>query len=170
MDFLGLIQSRRSVRAFGSRDIEKQKIDMLLEAAKWAPSAGNMQARDFILVREKNIKEKIAAAALNQDFISEAPLVVVACANKKKSSMRYGPRGESLYSIQDATIAVQNMLLMAHSIGLGSCWVGAFNEEQVKEILKIPEGIKPIAIVPIGYPAEKPPPPDRRIDVHEERW
>lgn len=155
---------------FSSRSVEGQKLDELLEAAKWAPSAGNMQARDFILVREQKTKEEIAKAALNQGFISEAPLVIIACANKRKSSKKYGSRGESLYSIQDATIAVQNILLVAHSIALGSCWVGAFDEEKVKEILEIPEGVRPIAIVPIGYPAEDPTPPTRRIDVHEEGW
>ena len=140
MDFLDLVKSRRSIRVFDPRKIEEQEIDLLLKAAKWAPSAGNIQARDFILIREQETKKRIATAALNQDFISEAPLLVVACANKKKSAMRYGSRGELLYCIQDATIAVQNMLLMAYSLGLGSCWVGAFDEERVKEIARLLTG------------------------------
>jgi len=170
MGILDIIKNRRSIRHFSSRDVERDKIDKILEAAKWAPSAGNLQARDFILVKDSKTKDKIATAALNQDFISEAPIVLVVCANKKRSGDRYGRRGESLYCIQDATASIQNMLLMAHSMGLGSCWVGAFDEEKIRGILGIPPEVRPIAIIPVGYPDETPVAPSRRIELHENRW
>ncbi len=170
MDILDLIKNRRSIRHFSSRDVENYKVDKILEAAKWAPSAGNLQARDFILVKDSKTRDKIARAALNQGFISEAPVVFVVCANRRRSGERYGFRGESLYCIQDASASVQNMLLMIHSLELGSCWVGAFDEEEIREILDIPTGVSPIAIIPIGYPAEIPMTPPRRIELHEDRW
>ncbi|OYT40722.1 MAG: nitroreductase [Candidatus Altiarchaeales archaeon ex4484_43] len=170
MDILDTIKNRRSIRHFSSRNVESDKIDKILEAAKWAPSAGNLQARDFILIKDPKIRDKIATAALNQGFISEAPIVIVVCANMRRSGYRYGHRSESLYCIQDATASIQNMLLMAHSMGLGSCWVGAFDEEKVREILGIPPEVRPVAIIPIGYPDEIPVIPERRIEVHEDSW
>ncbi|HDH40986.1 MAG TPA: nitroreductase family protein [Candidatus Altiarchaeales archaeon] len=170
MDILDTIKNRRSIRHFSSRNVESDKIDKILEAAKWAPSAGNLQARDFILIKDSKTRDKIATAALNQGFISEAPIVIVVCANRRRSGYRYGRRGESLYCIQDATASIQNMLLMAHSMGLGSCWVGAFDEEKIREILGIPPEVRPVAIIPIGYPDEIPVTPERRIEVHEDSW
>jgi len=164
-----LIRNRRSIRRFETREIEEEQVERILDAAKWAPSAGNLQARNFILVRNSRKKAELAEAALSQEFISDAPLVIVVCANEKKSSERYGSRGE-LYSIQDATASIQNILLTVHSLGLGACWVGAFDESKVKKILKIPRGVRPVAILPIGYPAESPPAPPRSMDIHQESW
>ncbi|MEM1539732.1 MAG: nitroreductase family protein, partial [Candidatus Bathyarchaeia archaeon] len=100
--------------------------------------------------------------ALGQSFIEETPVVIVACADENRSAQGYGMRGKNLYCIQDTAAAVQNIHLAAYSMGLGTCWVGAFMEDEVKKILKIPEGIRPVAIIPVGYPAEKPSPPPRR--------
>ena len=97
----------------------------------------------------------MAKVALGQDFISQAPLVVVGCTDEK-IEWRYGERGKKLYSICDVAMSIQNMMLLAHEQGLGSCPVGAFDEEKVSEILNIPENLRPIIIVPVGYPAEKP--------------
>ncbi len=169
-DVLKLIKCRRSVRRFSSLDVEKHQIDLILDAAKWAPSAGNLQARDFILIKDIKQKRKIASAALNQNFIIAAPVVIVACANRMKSSKRYGFRGESLYCIQDTTASIQNMLLTIHSMGLSSCWVGAFDEKQIKDILKMPEDACPIAIIPVGYSDENPQTPTRSIEIHKENW
>lgn len=170
MDFLELVKTRRSVRVFLPTEVEEEKLQQILEAAKWAPSAGNLQARDFIIVRNPEKRRQLAEAAYGQDFIAEAPVVLVVCANRGKSAKRYGRRGESLYCIQDATASVENILLMAHAVGLASCWVGAFDEEEVKEKLNIPEDVMPVAILPLGYAAEKPIAPSRRIDVHKEVW
>ena len=160
MELFEVIKERRSVRAFLDSPVEEEKIGKLLDAARWAPSAGNVQPWEFIVVKKEDTRKKLANAALGQRFIAQAPVVIVACANPERSKRRYGYRGE-FYSQLDTAAAVQNLLLAAHSLGLASCWVGAFNEDEVKELLKIPEHVKVIAILPIGYPAEKPSPPHR---------
>ena len=150
-------------------DVEEEKISEIVKAAKWAPSAGNLQARDLILVREPKTREQLAKAAFSQMFILKAPLVFIVCANMEKSSQVYGLRGE-LYSIQDATASIQNMLLALHSLGLGCCWIGAFDSGRVREILNIPAKIRPIALMPVGYPDEEPQTPSRSLDLHKEKW
>jgi len=172
MDCLQAIYTRRSIRKFMSKDIGDDKIIEILKAGNAAPSAGNLQARDFIVVRNPEIKLKLAIASLNQMFIAEAPIVIVVCANYPRSMRYYGERGK-LYAEQDATAAVENMLLAIHSLGLGAVWVGAFDEDRVSQILNIPSYVRPIAIIPVGYPAENPG-IRRRKDINEithwERW
>ncbi|RLI40454.1 nitroreductase family protein, partial [Candidatus Bathyarchaeota archaeon] len=116
----------------------------------------------FIIVRNPEIKRNLVKAALNQSFIEEAPVVIVVCADEIRSSQGYGVRGKTLYCIQDTAAATQNIHLAAYSLGLGTCWVGAFNEEEARKILEIPQGVRPVAIIPVGYPAEKPPARNRR--------
>ena len=156
MDVYEAIVSRRSIRAFKLDNIPEKILNKILEAAWWAPSAGNLQAREFILVTDPELKRKLCNAALGQSFIEEAPIDIVVCTNERRSAQRYGQRGKELYCIQDATASVQNILLAAHALGLGTCWVGAFSEENVSEALNLPNGVKPIAIIPLGYPAEHP--------------
>ncbi len=156
MDVFEAIKGRRSVRAFKETPIPNEILRRILDAAQWAPSAGNCQARDFILVTDPEVKRKLRIAALNQHFIEEAPINIVVCANEERSARRYGERGRKLYCILDAAASVQNILLAVHALGLGACWVGAFYDEEVAEILNLPRWLKPIAIIPIGYPAEKP--------------
>jgi len=156
MDVYQAIGSRRSIRAFKRDTVPEKILNKILEAAWWAPSAGNLQAREFILVTDPELKRKLCNAALGQSFIEEAPIDIVVCANERRSAQRYGQRGKELYCIQDATASVQNILLAAHALGLGTCWVGAFSEENVSEALNLPNGVKPIAIIPLGYPAEYP--------------
>lgn len=158
MNIFEVIKNRRSIRAFQEKDIPKEFIEKVLEAARWAPSAGNIQPWEFIIVKDKKIKMKLAEAAYGQYFIAEAPIVIVVCTNIRKSSSRYGIRGETLYSIQDAAAATQNILLSVHALGLGACWIGAFSEEEVSSFLNIPKHVRPVAIIPIGYPKEKPSP------------
>jgi nitroreductase len=162
MDVLDAIRGRRSIRVFKSDDVSPEIVKKLLDAASWAPSAGNIQPWEFILVRKPEIKRALADAALDQTFIEEAPIVIVACANENRSSQKYELRGKTLYCIQDTAAAIQNLHLVAYSLGLGTCWIGAFREEEAREILKIPQGIRPVAIIPVGYPAEAPSPPSRR--------
>ena len=162
MDILEIIKKRRSIRAFKNMDIPEEIVEKLIEAARWAPSAGNIQPWEFIIVRKPETKRKIAEAALNQTFIEEAPVIIVVCADYERSAMGYGSRGANLYCIQDTAAAIQNIHLTAVSLGLGTCWVGAFREEPVKKLLKIPNGVRPIAIIPVGYPAEQPKPRPRR--------
>jgi len=162
MDVLDAIKRRRSIRAFRSREVPQEIVEKLIDAARWAPSAGNIQSWELIIVRKPEIKRRLAEAALDQTFIEEAPVVIVVCANENRSSQGYGIRGKTLYCIQDTAASIQNILLAAYSFGLGACWIGAFREEEAREILTIPYGVRPIAIIPIGYPAEAPLPPSRR--------
>ncbi len=172
MECLEAIEGRRSIRKFKDSVIGKGVIKELLSAAQMAPSAGNLQARDFIVVSEKRIKEQLTKAALDQSFVEQAPIVIVVVANIERSSLKYGSRGE-FYAIQDATASVMNLLLVAYSRGLATCWVGSFDETAIRILLGLPHKIKPIAIIPIGYSNEKPiAPPRMGLDkvVHWETW
>lgn len=163
MNIHDIIKNRRSVREFTDREIPGEAVDLLIDALRWAPSAGNLQGRKFYFVFNRDIRNKLAKAGLKHDyvtFIAHAPLVIVACADLDICS-RYGERGTHLYSIQDTAASVQNLLLAAHDLGLGACWVGAFREEKVKEILSLPDNLRPVVIVPVGYPARTPNAPDR---------
>jgi nitroreductase len=173
MDVFEAIYGRRSVRAYRKNDVSEEQLNKILDAARHAPSAGNIQPWEFVVVRDSNRKMALARAALNQFFIAEAPVVVVVCANQARSSRGYGSRGASLYCLQDTAAAIQNMLLAVHALGLGACWVGAFNESKAAEVLNTPEGVRPIAIIPIGHPGEKPHPTSRRSlkeIVHYEKF
>ena len=160
MHILDVIIQRRSIRDFKEQDIPLELIDGLIEALRWAPSAGNLQSRKFYFVFDQDIKKKLAKAALNQTFIARAPLAVVACLDRNISG-RYGDRGVNLYSIQDVAASVMNMLLTAQAMGLGTVWVGAFNEFEVLEILDLPQNLRPIAIIPVGFPSKVPRPTSR---------
>ncbi|MBM4400911.1 MAG: nitroreductase family protein [Crenarchaeota archaeon] len=156
MELSEAIKGRRSVRAFKQQDMPEEAVEKLIDAARHAPSAGNIQPWEFVVVRNLEVKRKLAGAALNQAFVEEAPVVIVVCANEKRSSMGYGIRGKTLYCIQDTAAATQNMLLTAYSLGLGTCWIGAFSEDEAKRALNAPEGMRPVAIIPVGYPDETP--------------
>lgn len=163
MNLLDIIKNRRSVREFKDQEIPESAIDALIEALRWAPSAGNLQSRKFYFVFNEAVRNKLAQTGLRQDyvsFIARAPLVVVGCVDLRIAS-RYGERGTELYCIQDTAISVQNLLLAAQDQGLGTCWVGAFKEEEVKEILEMPDYLRPVVLVPVGYPAKTPKAPAR---------
>lgn len=122
MDVLEAIKGRRSVRAFDSgKDVSEKTVEGLIDAGRWTPSAGNIQPWEFIVVREPEIKKRLAEAAFNQSFIEEAPVVIVVCADENCSSEGYGQRGRTLYCIQDTAAAIQNIHLAAYSSGLGTC-------------------------------------------------
>jgi len=160
MTIFDAIKNRRSIRDFKDQDIPEEAVDALIEAIRWAPSAGNLQSRKFYFIFNKDVKKKLTRAALNQNFIAQAPLAVVACLDRKIVD-RYGDRGVNLYSIEDVAASVMNMMLTAHELGLGSVWVGAFNEFEVFEILNMPQNHRPIAIIPVGYPSKIPKPTPR---------
>jgi nitroreductase len=160
MSVLEIVKKRRSIRKFKKEEIPKEKIERLKEALIWAPSAGNLQARKFYFVFNEEKKKQLARAALNQNFIAQAPLVVVGCCDLEKISW-YGERGKNLYTICDVSAAVENLLLVAVEEGLGACWVGAFDEKEVSEILSLPDEERPIVLLPVGYPAESPSAPER---------
>lgn len=153
MDFWEVIERRYSLRDFDpSRDVTLENVEKILQAAIRAPSAGNMQSWFFAVVREEKRKEALARAALDQWFIAQAPVVVVVCADPSRSAMRYGERGANLYYLQDTAAATENLLLAAVALGLGGCWVGAFQEEEAARALDLPSHLRPVAIVPLGYP------------------
>jgi nitroreductase len=155
MELSEAIKGRRSIRAFKQQDVPEETVEKLIDAARHAPSAGNIQPWEFVIARKQDTKKKLAQAAY-QAFVEEAPLVIVVCANENSSSSGYGKRGKTLYCIQDTAAATQNILLTAYSLGLGTCWVGAFNEKEAKKALQAPDGIRPVAIIPVGYPNRTP--------------
>ncbi len=151
MELSEAIKGRRSIRAFKPQDVPEEAVEKLIDAARHAPSAGNIQPWEFVIARKQYTKKKLAQAA-NQVFVEEAPVVIVVCADENRASMGYGHRGETLYCIQDTAAATQNILLTAYSLGLGTCWVGAFDENEAKKALRTPNGIRPVAMIPVGYP------------------
>lgn len=146
-----LFKKRKSIRNFSAKSIEIDKIETILEAANSAPSAGNLKARDIIVVTEPEIKRLLTNASFDQKQITKASVVFVFIALPEVSAKKYGPRGRELYAIQDATIAASFAWLQAVDLGLGGGWIGGFNEKEVKKILNLNENQKPIAIIPIGY-------------------
>ena len=154
MDVVECIEGRTSIRVFKPDPVGDDVVDEGLRLANLAPSAGNLQARDFIVVRDAATKKELMHAAFQQEFVRTAPVVVVFCANLERIG-HYGQRGKELYCIQDAAAALQNFSLFLHSRGLGSVWVGAFDEARAADALRTPPHVRPVAIVPVGYPAEK---------------
>lgn len=173
MDLREAVRSRRSVRAFHPDPIPQTLLEQLVELANCAPSAGNLQSRDFVLVRDADLRQGLAQAANDQDFLAQAPVVIVVCANRQRIYARYGGRGQDLYAIQDAASATENLLLAAHDAGLGAVWVGAFNEDAVSRLLGLPTHVRPVTLVPLGLPAERPEASDRMAlesILHWDRW
>ena len=160
MDILEAIKGRRSIRRFKNAPLPSSLLSTLEESLLEAPSAGNLQSRRFYFVFRGETGRQIARAAYHQDFIQDAPLAVVCCADLKIAS-HYGERGRSLYCLQDVAASIENLMLVAYSLGLGTVWVGAFDEKEVGKILRLPDHIRPVAIVPVGYPDENPSSPGR---------
>ncbi len=160
MTVLDAIKSRRSIRDYEHKEVPETVMESLMDALWWAPSAGNLQSRRFYFVVNPGVRNKLARAALNQNFIARAPLVVVACLDRRIAT-RYGDRGVNLYAIQDVSANIMNMMLVAQELGLGTVWVGAFNEFEVFETLEMPDHLRPITLVPVGYPSRKPGPTPR---------
>ncbi len=156
MNFLEIIKKRRSIRKYSSKPVEQEKISDILDCARFASSSGNIQNSRFIVVTKQEKKKKIAEACLNQHWIETAPILIVVCSDTEKIKKLYEKRGERLYSIQNTSLVAQNIMLAAHSLNLGTCFISAFNEAAIKRILKIPEEIKVHSIITIGYPNENP--------------
>lgn len=152
MDVEDAIYKRRSIRAYEGTPIDKEVLDSLLNAALEAPSAGNVQPYRIYVITDLNMREELARASLNQWFIAEAPINLVFTVNIDEAYSAYGERGVSLYSILDVGAAIENLMLLATSYGLGTCWIGAFDEEEVSKLLNLPSNERPISIVTLGYP------------------
>ena len=158
MDVMEAIRARRSIRSFQSRPIEDEKLDRVLEAGRLAPSAKNMQEWKYIVVKSESMRKELARAAKGQSFVAEAPVVIVACGTITDYVMTCG---QVTYPI-DLAIAVDHMTLEAVEQGLGTCWIGAFFEPEVKKLLNIPKDIRMVALLPIGYPKDIPSPRPRK--------
>lgn len=155
MDVIEAIKKRRSIRRYKDTPVPDDVLREILECARVAPSAGNRQPWVFYVVKSPEVKQKLVEASGNQVFVGQAPVVIVVCADPEVSASRYEDRGRTLYFIQDTAAAVQNILLAAVSFGLGTCWVGAFRETLVREALNLPANLRPVAMVPIGYPDQE---------------
>ncbi len=159
MEVFECIKARRSVRSFSPNTVPDDALAKILEAATWAPSSGNLQNWEFVVVKEQEAKNQIARSC-QQGFIATAPVVIVVCSNNQKVS-NYGRRGEEFYAVQNTAASIQNMLLAAHALGIGTCWVGAFDEAHLSLLIGLPNHVKAVAVIPMGYPAEKPRIPPR---------
>ncbi|MFZ2410334.1 MAG: nitroreductase family protein [Candidatus Methanoperedens sp.] len=169
MDMRKAIQSRRSIRAYDSREVEEDKLVRVLESGRLSPSAGNRQERRFVIIRDAKTRKLLSEAAKDQKFVAQAPVVIAACSVESEYVMSCG---QPAYPI-DTAIAVDHMTLQAVEEGLGTCWIGAFDEKKVKEILNIPEDVRVVALLPLGYPSAIPRPTPRK-SLHEivmwEKW
>jgi nitroreductase len=162
MEFFDVIDARKSIRALKAQEIAPEEIDRILTAIQLAPSAGNLQAFKIVIVRNKDTKRDLDGAAFRRHFIAVAPVVLVFLADEARSSAKYGRRGSTLFSIQDATIAATYAQLGAAAQGLATCWVGAFDEARVSAVLGAPSHLRPVVLMPLGHAAEAPARPPRR--------
>ncbi|MBW8012069.1 MAG: nitroreductase family protein [Chloroflexi bacterium] len=157
MEFWKVLEERRSIREFDTeRAVDPELIDRLLEAAILAPTAGDRQPWHFVVTSNPEVKEKIVANALRQTFIASAPVMIVVCGEPERSGARWGQMMADLHTIQDTSAAIENILLAATSMGLAACWVSALREDELRQALNLPENLRPLAIVPIGYAAKRP--------------
>lgn len=171
-DLLGFLTSRQSVREFDSEPLTDDEIRYILDCASTSPSAGNLEAWDVVLVTDEETRLALAEAAFSQKHVEQAPAIFVVCANYVRSMSRYGERG-ILYGLEDATIACTSMMLAAHAKNLHSCWTGAFEDDLVREILSLPQHIRPVALLAVGQGH----PPSQRTErmsigehVHRDTW
>jgi len=164
MSVLGIIRRRRSIRKYKEDPIPEDVLFRVLEAARLAPSGKNLQPWKFIIVRDKRLRMKLAQASNRQYFMAEAPVVIVACGFPDKCYSRMGRYMKS-WPV-DVAIALEHLILQAEEENLGTCWIGAFEEKEVKSILGIPEEVRVLALTPLGYPAATPP-SRKRKDLEE---
>ncbi len=150
------------MRAYRHTVLDRRKIQTILDAVLLAPSAGDLQAYRVVIVENSKTKSALADAAHGQRFIAEASVVFVFLADPERSAAKYGQRGRLLFSLQDATLAAAYAQLSAADLGLASCWVGAFDDDAVADAVNAPKGLRPIAVIPLGEPAEMPDRPPRR--------
>lgn len=171
-DFLAFVTGRSSVREYENEPVGQDDIDYILKCASRAPSAGNLEAWDVVIVTEEDTRAALAEVAFAQTHIEQAPVIFVVCSNYVRSMSRYGERG-ILYGLEDATIACTYMMLAAHARNLQSCWTGAFEDDGVREVLGLPAHLRPVALLAVGK-GHLPGQITGRIDVgehvHRETW
>jgi nitroreductase len=173
MDLSDAIRNRRSIRSYKKQELSQEAIGQLINSACLAPSAGNVQSWAFVVAQKQETKRMLSSAAYEQRSLQQASIVIVVCADEKRADESYGLRGRTLYCIQDTAAAIENILLTASAMGLGTCWIGAFKEEEIRRVINCPPEMRPIALIPVGYPNESPPARPRRPVgevVHKERF
>lgn len=158
MNVLSAIEGRRSIRKYSSKLVEEEKLLKVLEAARLSPSAKNRQEWKFVVVKDDETRRKLTEA-IGQPFAGEAPIILVCCGTEVEGVMR---GGQPRYTV-DLSIATAYMILEAYEQGLGTCWLGSYDENMVKDVLGIPEEVRVVAITPLGYPDEEPSPRPRKI-------
>jgi len=152
-NLMEIIQKRKSIRGYENKAVEEEKLTYVLEAFRLAPSAKNLQPWKLIVINKKEIIDSLVPACRNQAFISQAPVVIAVCAIEKEA---YGMMGGFLNSYPvDIGIAFEHLILAAAEQGLGTCWIGAFTEIEVKKILNVPDEIRVVALTPLGYPSQQ---------------
>ena len=155
MELTTAIESRRSIRRFKFASVKKEDLYYIVQLALCAPSAGNLQDYQFIVCTNKDMIQELPAMCMDQAWIDTAPAVIVVCSQPQEQNKWYGPAGD-VFARQGASAAVQNILLSAHDLGLGACWIGGFDNDQVSHLFGVPEDVRIEAIIPIGYPDEEP--------------
>ncbi|MBI5391458.1 nitroreductase family protein [Candidatus Woesearchaeota archaeon] len=150
------IHERRSIHKFTKEDISWEHMAEIIDAGRYAPAAGNVRNMRCIIVRNKEFKKLVQEACPEQHWIEKAPVLVVVCSDMDQLKTLYGVRGDALYAIQNVAAAAQNMLLKAHALGIGSCWIGDFDEKKLKTFFQIENGVRPQMILAFGYSNEKP--------------
>lgn len=151
MEVFECIKKRRSCRDFQTKEVNWDKVSLIVDAGRLAPSAGNLQNWKFIVVLDGGKRQSIADACVKQQWMAKAPVHIIILGEPEKGQRFYGDRGENLYTAQNCAAAAQNMMLEATNLGLASCWVGAFEEEKIRRTCGIPKDVTPYAIVVIGY-------------------
>lgn len=156
METLEAIKIRQSVRSYQDKPLPWDDVIKVLDAGRLAPSAGNLQNWKFVVVLDKAKRDEVAEACIQQYWMATAPVQIVICSEPAKAERYYGVRGDRLYSIQNCAAAAENMIIAASSLGLGTCWIGAFDEDMIKRLFGIPPEARPQIILTLGYPDEKP--------------
>jgi nitroreductase len=164
------VQTRRSIRSYQTKPVEEEKLTKILEAARLAPSAVNLQPINYVVVKDKAAKQ-LLSQAYSRPWFTQAPVIIVACATPEKAWKRSD--GEEFWKI-DAAISLQTLVLAATAEGLGTCWIGAFDEKKAKEALNVPKNVRIVAMTPLGYSAETKPTVTERKPiseiVHKDKW
>ena len=170
MNVYDAIKKRKSVRAYLDKAVEKEKLTRIMEAARLAPSAGNRQEWRFVVVTDREKREELAVRAAGQRFVGEASVVIACCAETDEHVMQCGLESFPI----DLAITIDHITLAAVAEGLGTCWIGAFDESVAREILDIPQSIRVVQLLPLGYPVDPSPVEKTRLDlnqtVHYEKW
>ena len=172
--FASVVKRRGMIRKYEDKPVPDEAVKKLLQYAVRAPSAGNLQPWEFVIVRDPDVRAKLAKAAMNQNSVVTAPVIIATCANIQRMGEKYGTRG-SFYSLVDTSFASLLILLGATEQGLGACFVGSYDSEEVAKILQLPNHIRPVGLITIGYPAEQPRKPGNKkipLDklIHKNTW